>query len=174
MICNNEDVVKRWDWDRIGAWASGACAVHCLLTSVAFGVLAVVGLDWLGSKTSELIFLATAVSVGALAVTLGYRRHRSWIPGLILGSGLLMVVIGHFVLGHSHAHGGATGTHHHDGGSHFLTTLFSVGGGLTLVAFHLVNARLSRCGCGHQGCEARPEPLAATELGPARRADASS
>jgi len=149
-------MAKRVDLDRVGAWASAACAVHCLLTSVALGVLGVIGLDWLGSLTSEIAFFGTAIVVGSFAVFQGYHRHRSWIPALILACGLSMVVVSHFVLGGGHAQHGIEAGHAEAPWLKALTTILSVGGGLTLVAFHITNARLGSCRCGQVGCQARP------------------
>ncbi|MBI3722145.1 MAG: MerC domain-containing protein, partial [Fimbriimonas ginsengisoli] len=67
--------VLRLNLDKVGACASAVCAVHCLLTGLALGLLSVVGFGFLGSLTADIAFLGVALSVGLLAVFHGIRRH---------------------------------------------------------------------------------------------------
>lgn len=124
--------------DKLGAFASAACAVHCLLTGVALGFLSIAGLEFLGSPQADIAFLASALLIGSLAVWQGYRKHRSLLPmGLYVG-GLMMVVVSHFVLGHDH------------GPTPWFTTALAVMGGLMLMSFHFVNMRMQhRCAVCH-------------------------
>jgi hypothetical protein len=129
--------------DKLGAFASATCAVHCLLTGVAIGLFSVVGLDFLASTTADIVFICAALTFGTLAVWQGFRKHRSFLPmGLYVG-GLLMVVISHFVLGHRSE---ADRSPQHQ----FITTALAVVGGLTLTSFHFVNMRMQhRCKICH-------------------------
>lgn len=127
--------------DKVGAIASAACAVHCLVTGVAFGVLSVTGLSFLGSAGAEIAFFAVAILVGSYAIYSGHRKHGSWIPAAMFISALGILFVSH----------GIPSVHETLWG-----TITAVMGGLTLVAFHLVNSRLPRrCECEH--CQARPE-----------------
>lgn len=135
-------MTRRWDVDRLGAIAGTICAVHCLLTGLALGLLSVVGLEFLGSPTSEAFFVGSAVVLGVWAIIHGIRRHHSYKPSLIFVFAMGCILASHFVFGHHHGHDGA---HAHSTGSTFLSVL----GGLSLVAFHVTNQRLAhRCGCG--------------------------
>ncbi len=133
--------------DKVGAVASAVCAVHCLLTGVALGLLSVVGLGFIGSLPAEIGFISVALIVGSWAIVHGIRKHHSYIPALIFVLGITCIAISHFVFPHSH-----------DGKApadamHGLSTLFSVLGGLCLVSFHVVNLRMQhgcKCGCEHQ------------------------
>jgi len=127
--------------DRIGAVASMVCAVHCLLVGVALSVLSVLGLGFLGSRTAEMVFFSVAIFVGGLAVYAGFRHHKSYVPAIVFACGIVLVAISHFFL-RNHNHQAAQ--------EDPLTTVLSVCGGLCLVAFHVVNTRLSRA-C-HGGC----------------------
>lgn len=128
---------RRLDADKIGGVASFLCAVHCFFTSVALGFLSVIGLGFFGSIWTDIAFFGVAILIGSFAIVSGYRRHHSKLPALIFASALVMVVLGHFVFGHDHSS--------HEGEAlHLLTSILSVGGGLTLVTFHFVNARLIR------------------------------
>ena len=118
--------------------ASTICAVHCLITGVALGLLSVIGLGFLGSPAAELSFLTVAVVVGIAAVWHGAKRHHSVVPALMFVAGLSFWLTSHFVFGHGTAGG----------------TVFSVAGGLCLVSFHVLNQRLAHvcgCGCKHEG-----------------------
>lgn len=126
--------------DRFGAFASFACAVHCLLTGVAIGFLSVAGLGFLAGPEADVAFLIVALGVGGFAVWQGYRRHRSLLPMSLYVGGLFLVVMAHFVVGH--------GTAGH--GNRMVTSVLAASGGLMLVVFHLVNMRLGhRCGVCH-------------------------
>ena len=132
----------RFNVDKLGACASGICAVHCLLTGIAFGVLSVMGLKWFGSVTTDIVFLSVTLSIASIAIFSGYRRHASLLPAVLFALGVCAIVISHFVLKHDSG----------PSGEGMLTTVLSVGGGCCLVAFHLVNMRLPESGaCAVQG-----------------------
>jgi hypothetical protein len=125
--------------DRIGAYASAVCAVHCLITGVALGLLSVSGLGFLGSPTAELGFFAVTVTIGVVALVHGHRKHHSIVPALVFVTGLASLLSGHFFFGHDHDHAPQP-----------FPTAFNVVGGLCLVAFHVLNQRLQhRCSCDH-------------------------
>jgi hypothetical protein len=131
-------IVGRLNLDKIGACASGICAVHCLLTGVALGVLSIMGLSWFGSVTTDVVFLTVTLSIASLAIFTGIRRHRSLIPAGLFILGVAAIVISHFVLPHDRS-AKSEGV---------VTTILSVGGGCCLVAFHFVNLRM-RQACEH-------------------------
>ena len=137
---------KRINYDKVGAVASAVCAVHCLLTGVALGLLSVAGLGFVGSLWTDIIFLALVLSVGATAIIHGIRKHHSVVPALIFVGGLMMFLIGHFAFGHSHVAQAAEPW----GPTRVAQVALSVGGGLCIVLFHVVNWRLQKnCGCDH-------------------------
>lgn len=125
--------------DRIGAVASALCAVHCLVTGVALGLLSIVGLGFLGSPQAEAGFFLTTVTVGTAALVHGRRRHHSIIPALIFVAGLACLLTSHFVFGHD------------SGKPSIAPTILNVLGGLSLVLFHVTNQRLQH-GCSCTGC----------------------
>jgi len=135
---------SRLNWDRIGAYASAICAVHCLLTGVALGLLSVAGLGFMGSVTTDIAFLTVAVGIASIAIFHGIRKHHSYKPAMVFVLGLTFVVLGHFVLRHHHT------LNHPMDSMEFFSTFFSVAGGLCFVLFHVVNLRLQHtCGCKH-------------------------
>ena len=131
-------VGARVNLDKVGAFASAACAVHCLLSGVALGLLSVVGLGFIGSVTTDIVFMVVTLSVAGLAIFSGLRKHHSLLPAGIFAVGLLAIVLSHFILKSP----GDTRPE-----SPLVTTL-SVLGGLCLVTFHVVNLRLGRT-CKH-------------------------
>jgi len=134
---NRMKVATRWNVDRVGAYASAICAVHCIVSGLALGLLSVVGLDFIGSPVTEALFYLTAVGVGSWALMHGLRRHRSLWPGAIFLAGMACLFVSHFVFGHGRAGQPSVGG-----------TILSVAGGLSLVSFHIVNQRLTkRCSC---------------------------
>lgn len=135
--------MKRSDiLDKVGACASALCAVHCVLTGVALGLLSSLGFGFFGSFWVDAIFVLTAVVVGAVALRHGIKRHGSYVPALFYILGLVAVVIAHF---EDFSHGWPVHEHHHHG---VLPTVMSVIGGLSFVMFHVLNLRLRhRCTC---------------------------
>jgi hypothetical protein len=130
--------------DKVGAYASAICAVHCLLTGVALGLLSIIGLGFIGSVPAEIGFISVAVLVGSWAIVHGIRKHHSLIPALIFVMGLTFIALSHFAFPHHHS------VNEPPTLGHTFSTIFAVLGGLSLVSFHLVNLRLQKgCECGH-------------------------
>jgi len=127
--------------DKVGAYASAICAVHCLLTGVALGVLSVIGLGFIGSLPAEIGFISTAVLIGSWAILHGIRKHHSYVPALIFSLGITFIAVSHFALPHDDRPGAALTP------AHIASTVFAVMGGLSLVSFHLVNFRLQKVCC---------------------------
>ena len=134
---------SRFSVDKLGALASAVCAVHCLLTGVALGLFSVAGLGFVGSVVADAVFLLIAIAVGGTAIVHGARKHHSVVPALIFVVGLAMFVMGHFAFGHTHGESAWSW-------QRAAHVALSVGGGLCIVLFHVVNLRLQKsCGCNH-------------------------
>ena len=117
--------------DRLGAYASTLCAVHCVITGVAFGLLSVGWLAFLHNPWLEGSFLGIALVVGILAAWHGHRKHGSLRPAGIFVLGLTLIVVGHFAF-----------ANHEES---MLSALMSAGGGMCLVGFHILNQRMGSC-----------------------------
>jgi MerC mercury resistance protein len=120
-------------WDKLGACASAVCAVHCLLTGVALGLLSTLGFGFFGSPVVDGIFLTVAIAVGGIALWHGVRRHHSYIPALFYVAGILAIMASHgshLLQGHFE--------HRHS----TLDTILSVVGGICFVLFHVMNLRM--------------------------------
>lgn len=123
---------QRSPLDRVGACASTICAVHCLLTGLALGLLSVGWLGFLANPILEGVFLGVAVLIGTFAVVHGVRRHGSYRPAVLFAIGLTAIVVAQLL----HARYEMTLAH----------GLLSATGGVFLVLFHLMNQRMARHG----------------------------
>lgn len=97
-------------FDRIGAYGSIACAIHCALVPVLIALLPSLGfaLLGLGGDGLELGFVVFATLLGLFSLILGYRRHGAvralglLLPGLaILWVGVLYAPLHHSVVPHA-------------------------------------------------------------------------
>lgn len=115
--------------DRIGAFGSLACAVHCAALPLLIAVLPSLGIAvWFGDGF-EMGFVIFATLLGSFSVISGYRRHHAaralslLIPGLsLLWIGVLYAPLHHALLPHA--------------------ITMTVGGALVGLA-HLTNLRLN-------------------------------
>lgn len=139
----------RSNLDRLGACASAICAVHCVLTGLAFGLLSVSGLAFLDNEVWDLTFVGFALVLGLWAVWHGLQKHHSILPALVFGVGIACIIAGNFVVKHTH-HSGVPEAFW----DHYSHTVLMVVGGLSLVGFHTANLWLQKHGgCGCEGCK---------------------
>lgn len=126
--------------DRVGATASSACAVHCMITPFVLGLLPVLGIGFLAAPWFENTAVLGAISLAVVSLLHGYLHHRQfhalWL--LIIGGALLLS--GRFIVGDANK---------------LLETPLVVLGGLALAGAHLINRRLckscERCEAHAQG-----------------------
>jgi intracellular septation protein A len=132
--------------DRVGAVASAICAVHCVLTGVALGLLSFLGVGFLGHSMVDKFFLGVAVVVGSTALLMGFRKHKKWQPAILFVVGLSLLLATNFLFAHDHAH---HPDHFHLHTSDLLVHTMSAIGGICLVAFHVWNQKLQHA-CAHR------------------------
>lgn len=115
--------------DRVGATASSACAVHCMITPFVLGMLPVLGIGFLAAPWFENTAVLGALSLAIVSLLHGYLHHRQfhalWL--LIIGGALLLS--GRFIVGDANK---------------LLETPLVVLGGLALAGAHLINRRLCK------------------------------
>jgi hypothetical protein len=114
--------------DRVGAFASFLCAVHCALLPLVFGVLPALGLSFLADHAFERVFVGFAIVLATTSLIFGLRRHGSYRAFWFLVPGIGLLALG-MLLGDDHA----TARH---------AVLVSVGG-LLVALSHVVNLRLN-------------------------------
>ncbi|MFC3550233.1 MerC domain-containing protein [Lysobacter cavernae] len=94
--------------DRLGAFGSLLCAVHCALLPLLIATLPSLGVAaWLGSGLEE-AFVLFATGLGLFSTIWGYRRHRAvralslLVPGLVvLWLGVLYQPLHHSLVPHA-------------------------------------------------------------------------
>src|ERR1700704_2382969 len=81
-------------WDRAGIVVSTACAIHCVCLPFIAGILPFLGLRHFLDERVEWTFIATTAIIGLVSHPRAYRRqHRHLGPGLLFGSGFLVIVV---------------------------------------------------------------------------------
>jgi hypothetical protein len=78
--------------DRAGILTSALCAVHCLSSALAMGLLTAMGVAGLVAPIVEQVFLGTAVLLGLSSLLPAARRHRSPVPLLWFSTGLMLLL----------------------------------------------------------------------------------
>lgn len=129
--------------DFFGALASSACAVHCVLNGIVFGILVPTS-TLISDPRLELGFFFAAVLLGGWAAVRGFLiHHRAWLWIVFLG-GLVLIGGKHFMnpaelaQAHNHAHSHSSGA-----------WVGSAVGGILLVVFHILNSRfIHQASCG--------------------------
>lgn len=125
--------------DRTGATASFLCAIHCALMPLLVTALPLLGLSFLASEPVEWTLVACSAILGALALVVGYRQHRSASIFGVLGVALVLLIGGRVA---------------EEGGIEVWGTILMVAGGLTMVGAHLINRKLCRTcvACPDEDC----------------------
>lgn len=95
--------MKHKPLDKTGIWLAIICAVHCLLVPVLLPTLSLVGLSFLGADSLERMVLTGSAIIGAIAIGIGTRHHRSPLPLLALMTGVVIYFNKHLI-GHEFGH----------------------------------------------------------------------
>lgn len=123
--------------DLIGGCVSLLCAVHCLLLPILLPVAA----GFVHNLWGEILLVAAAIGVGALALSHGYKRHGFRLPTVLFASGMTLIVLGNWVLTGGKPLSASDPAEHE--GSLFSILLVALGG-LLVVAAHAFNFYLER------------------------------
>lgn len=75
--------------DHLGALASSLCAVHCAAVALLPALLGTLGLGVLLKHETEWVFTAIAIGFATLALTFGWRRHRSFAVAGVMAMGIV-------------------------------------------------------------------------------------
>lgn len=95
--------MKHKPLDKTGIWLAIVCALHCLLVPVLLPTLSLVGLSFLGAESLERMVLTASAIIGAIAIGIGTRHHRSALPLLALAAGVVLYFNKHHI-GHQFGH----------------------------------------------------------------------
>jgi hypothetical protein len=128
----------RW-YDRLGAGAATACAIHCAALPVAAATLPALGLQFLATHEFELIFLASASLFATLSVVHSLRQHGRFFAWPFLVPGLAILWLERFFP-----------SIHEQPVPHAV--VMTIGGTLVAIA-HLVNLRLAHGHVNDASCQ---------------------
>lgn len=79
--------------DRLGAFASIACAIHCLIAPFVFLLLPSFGPIWT-DPAAHIVLAFLVVPLALASVTYGYRQHRLLRIPITAGLGLILIMGG--------------------------------------------------------------------------------
>ena len=91
--------------DRLGAFASTACALHCVVCALLPATFATLGLGFLVSHETEWLLTGLAVSFAVCALFFGWRRHRNMRVIGLLSIGMIGLLAARNIEGGEHHHG---------------------------------------------------------------------
>lgn len=90
-------------------------------------------------QSADTVFVLAAVTLALASLQLGFRRHKSYLPAGFFVSGLILLGVTHFTLGH-------------DAESPLWARIASASAGAILVVGHLINFRLQKHCCRDLVC----------------------
>jgi len=148
MLATLRHAHARGALDALGAAASTACAVHCLLLPVALGALPALGLTLLASERVEWGLVLLTLALGVAALGHGYVRvHRRAVPAAFFAVGMTLLLAGR-VAGEEAPRAEPTAV---------------LAGALCIVQAHRLNrlfvrrcAAVACAACGSDGCAGAP------------------
>lgn len=78
---------------KISAFASIACAIHCMVLPVLMPLLPVMGLSFLANETFELIVILFAISIAAFSLFMAFfKYHQKLYPLYLLSLGAFLMI----------------------------------------------------------------------------------
>ncbi|MCG3135002.1 MAG: hypothetical protein HMLKMBBP_02495 [Planctomycetes bacterium] len=140
---------KTFDFDRLGAWASFACAIHCAAIPILIGLGAAGAVSWIDHAPVEWGLVGFAAIVGTVSAWRGYRVHGNATVAVVLCAAALSLGVLTWMthaaepgVPHMHDHVHADGTVHaaHTGDRAWLFPIL----GVVIAVTHLVNRKLCK------------------------------
>ena len=122
----SEKTISRY-LDTLGALASTACAVHCLLTPLVIAALPLLGVSLWAAPWLENGAVIFAIALGLSSLLHGYSHHRQFRALSLLLAGMVLLITGRWLVGHA---------------AQPWETILVVSGGIAVAGAHLINRRL--------------------------------
>lgn len=123
--------------DVIGTIASAACAIHCFLMPFLIITLTYYGMTFFNEPIVEIVFISVSLFIGIFTFRHGYiNHHRSLIPACLFISGLIIILISHFLFHDHHEINFDTDS--------ILLLIFTPLGALIIAYSHYLNRKLSK------------------------------
>ncbi|MGI8922675.1 MAG: MerC domain-containing protein [Fimbriimonadales bacterium] len=121
--------------DVAGGAISVICALHCLLLPILLPFAS----TFIHNTWIEVILTLAAVAVGSFALAHGYRRHGFRWPAISFGLGMLLIILGNWVVTCGRPFTAQAGDV-----PHWASIPFVALGGVFVVLAHLLNFYLDR------------------------------
>ena len=115
------------DW--AGVLASTLCAIHCAVCALLPGAIAAIGLTFALEEAAEWGLSAVAVLIAAVALVIGWRRHRSWTTVVAFAVAMAGLFLARYL---------------EEAGASSFGSAVGVVSGLGLIGGHILNMRASR------------------------------
>ena len=113
---------NKLNWDIVGMWTAGACAVHCALLPILLTIGALSGVSAWAHPVVEVLFVSVSLLIGVFVLVPQYRNaHHKSIPIFLMLIGLGLIIGGHFL------------------GLHEYEPMFTTIGGLFVLISHFLN-----------------------------------
>lgn len=85
------------NWSALGLTAALICAIHCALLPLLITTLPLLGINWIDNIYFEAGMITTALTIGILNLSHGYRRHHHRIlPITLFLTGMALLIVKHF------------------------------------------------------------------------------
>lgn len=104
--------------DRMGTFASAACALHCAVCALLPAAFGALGLSFLVGHETEWVLTGVAVSFGLVALVIGWRQHRKMLVFAMLTIGISGLLAARVMEGEGHHHGHDQHAEHAEHGQH--------------------------------------------------------
>lgn len=112
------------NWDFVGMWAAGICALHCALFPLLFTLGTLSGAAAWAHPVIETTFVGISLLIGIFVLFPQYRNaHGKILPLVLMGLGIILIFGGHWL------------------GLHALEPIFTTIGGLIVLSSHFLNWR---------------------------------
>ncbi len=121
--------------DVFGGVISATCALHCLLLPILLPFAS----TFIHNLWIEVLLTVAAVAVGGFALAHGYRRHEFRWPTVSFATGMLLIILGNWVVT-----GGRPLASHAGEGAHAASIPLVALGGVLVVLAHILNFYLER------------------------------
>lgn len=116
--------------DTVAIALSGLCLVHCLALPIVIALFPLLSVTLIDHEAFHQIILIAVLPTTAIALIVGYRRHRRTSVAALGVAGVAALIVAAFALHSLHAHA--------------METWITVAGGLMLAAAHIQNFRQCR------------------------------
>lgn len=86
-------LLRKVNWDVVGAATSLACAIHCALLPLLLTSLPLFGINIINNLQFEFGMILLAFAIGAYSLYHGWKKHHHrWLPFIVFSIGMALLV----------------------------------------------------------------------------------